>query len=221
MCCIVIANGATSVPGSRSCCHGLSTNRRRNRRNGRLGLYDPGWAKRSGAIAERLKSGAESAVEEAEQLLDEQHGYFDRSGNGNNLVRSATRFSAAIRKSRPALALAWARLAKVIEPWDGYAWTNEGAALIAQGNFPDAVAVYRETKARFPEDAVARNGLAETLKAWHKLPEAEAEYRETLARFPGDSYAHTGLAGVLKARGEIAGTEYRETEAPLPKIVRL
>ncbi|MCB2262200.1 MAG: tetratricopeptide repeat protein, partial [Candidatus Thiosymbion ectosymbiont of Robbea hypermnestra] len=180
--------------------------------------YDPGWVERSGAIAERLRNNAEGAVEEAEQLLNEQHGYFDRSGDGNNLVRSATRFSAAIRKSRPALALAWARLAKDIEPWDGYAWTNEGAALTAQGDFEGAVAVYRETKARFPDNAHARTGLAETLKARHKLPEAEAEYRETKARFPDNAHARTGLAETLKARHKLpeAGAEYRETKARVP-----
>ena len=180
--------------------------------------HNPAWAERNTAIAKRLRNGVAGSVEEAELLLAEQRGYFDRSGNSSDLVRAATRFSSAVRRNRPALALAWARLAKEIEPWNGYAWTTEGEALCAGGDLPGALAVYREAVGRFPDNAVARTGLAETLKAQGKLPEAEAEYRETQARFPDDAVARNGLAETLKAQNKFpeAEAEYRKTQARFP-----
>ena len=180
--------------------------------------HNPAWAEHNTAIAKRLRNGIAGSVEEAELLLAEQRGYFDRSGNSSDLVRAATRFSSAVRRNRPALALAWARLAKEIEPWNGYAWTTEGEALRAGGDLPGALAVYREAVGRFPDNAVAPNGLAETLKAQGKLPEAETEYRETQARFPDDAVAPNGLAETLKAQNKFpeAEAEYRKTQARFP-----
>ena len=75
--------------------------------------------------------------------------------------------------------------------------------------------------ARFPEDVVARNGLAEVLKAQDRLEEAEAVYREAVARFPDDAFAHTGLAEVLKAQDRLQEAEavYREAVARFPDNV--
>jgi len=187
--------------------------------------YDPEWATRSTAIVERLRKGVEGAVEgaveEAEQLLAEQRGYFDRSGDSNNLVRSATRFSAAVRRNRPALALEWARLAKEVEPWDGFAWTNEGAALLAGRDLPGASAVYREAVGRFPNDAVARNGLAGVLKALDRPADKEQEYPESKAQLPNEVIAPTGFdqVSMVQDKPEQAATEYRETQARVPEEV--
>ena len=180
--------------------------------------YDPGWADRAKAIAEDLVFGTDDAVKEAEQLLSEQYRYFEHSGNCSNLVRSATYFSRSIRSRQPAQALTWARLAKEVEPWNGYAWTNEGESLRALGEQGSALEVYREAATRFPDDVVVRNGLAEVLKAQDRLPEAEAEYRETIERFPDNVFTRSGLAEVLKAQERLpeAEAEYRETIERFP-----
>jgi len=74
---------------------------------------------------------------------------------------------------------------------------------------------------RFPENVVARNGLAEVLKSRGELPEAERLYRETVTRFPSDVVARTGLAEVLKSRGELPEAErlYREAVTRFPSDV--
>ena len=84
--------------------------------------------------------------------------------------------------------------------------------------FDEAEAEYRETKTRFPNDVVARNGLAEVLKSLERFDDAAAEYRETKARFPNDVVVRNGLAEVLKLleRLDEAEAEYRETKARFP-----
>jgi tetratricopeptide (TPR) repeat protein len=76
----------------------------------------------------------------------------------------------------------------------------------------EAEAVYRETIELFPDDAVARSGLADVLKDLGRLDEAEAVYRETIELFPDDAVARSGLADVLKDLGRLdeAETAYRE-----------
>ncbi len=183
--------------------------------------YDPSWTDRAKAIAGALVRGETGAIEKAERLLSEQRCYFEQSGDGGRLVRSATNFSRAVRSRSPVQALAWARLAKEVEPWNGYAWTNEGQSLLALGDRPAALDVYREAKTRFPDNVFARTGLAEVLKAQDRLAEAEAEYREAKARFPDDVFARTGLAEVLKAQERLAEAEaeYREAKARFPDDV--
>jgi tetratricopeptide (TPR) repeat protein len=176
--------------------------------------YDADWPARASNIAEWLRQGVEDAVDKAEQLLAEQRNYFDRSGDSSNLVRSATQFSAAIRRNRPTQALIWARLAKDVEPWDTYAWNNEGQALLALGDLPSALGVLREAVDRFPDEVVIRNAFARVLKVRRWREEAEAEYREIKERFPDNVYARTGLAEVLRAQRRLgeAEAEYRETK---------
>ncbi len=183
--------------------------------------YDPAWSDHRNSIAEKLRRGSEGAVIEANCLLAAQRRYFDHSGDSYNLAYSATRFSAAVRQGQPAQALLWARVAKEVEPWNSYGWTNEGQALLVLGDRIAALEAYRETKARFPDNAVARNGLAEVLKAQHRFADAEAEYRETKARFPDNVFTRNGLAEVLKAQGQFADAEaeYRETKARFPDNV--
>ena len=183
--------------------------------------YDPAWFDRAKSITERLRQGGAPAIAEAERLLAAQRGYFERSGDSYGVVRSASAFSAAVRQSQPAQALLWARLAKEVEPWNSYGWTNEGQSLLAMNDRPGALEVYRETKARFPNDVFARNGLAEVLKAQNRFADAEVEYRETKARFPDNVVARNGLAGVLKAQHRFADAEaeYRETKARFPNNV--
>ena len=184
-------------------------------------IFDSDWPDRAVTIAEQLRKGVEGAVKNAERLLAEQRRYFDHSGDSSYLVRSATKFSAAIRRNKPAQALEWARLAKKAEPWNSYAWSSEGQALIALGDFPSAIAVCQETVRSFPDNVVAHNGLAKALKAQGRLEEAEAEYRETKERFPDNVYTRNGLAEVLKAQGRLeeAEAEYRETKERFPDDV--
>jgi tetratricopeptide (TPR) repeat protein len=74
---------------------------------------------------------------------------------------------------------------------------------------------------RFPEDVVARTGLAEVLKVAGRYADAEAIYRETVERFPENVVARNGLAEVLKVAGRYAEAEaiYRETIERFPQDV--
>ena len=80
--------------------------------------------------------------------------------------------------------------------------------------FDEAAAEYRETKARFPNDVVARTGLAGVLAAQNRLEDAELAYREALTLAPHNTIATAGLARVLQALGradEIAVVEKTAT----------
>jgi Flp pilus assembly protein TadD len=183
--------------------------------------FDSSWPERTKQIAELLGKNDPGAEQAAEQLLGEQARYRDASGYSGGLARAATRLSKAARDNQPELALKWARLAKQVEPWNGFGWNNEVSSLQALGDLPAAWEAALETKARFPNDVFARNGLAEVLKSLEWFDEAEAEYRETKARFPNNVVARTGLANVLKAleRFDEAEAEYREIKARFPNDV--
>jgi hypothetical protein len=131
--------------------------------------WDPSWPARAKAIAGSLEGGDTAALDAAKTLLAEQRCYFDESGDGSGLVQSATNFSRAIRPLQPEQALEWARLAKSVEPGNGYGWTNEAQSLLALGRSVEALRLYRETVGRFPDNVVARTGLAEVLKAQVQL----------------------------------------------------
>ncbi|MBP9229439.1 MAG: tetratricopeptide repeat protein, partial [Azonexus sp.] len=72
--------------------------------------------------------------------------------------------------------------------------------------------------ARWPNDEVSANGLADVLKARGELEAAETQYRQNTARWPNDEVSANGLADVLKARGELeaAETQYRQNTARWP-----
>ncbi|MDQ1592406.1 MAG: hypothetical protein QOG71_3033 [Pyrinomonadaceae bacterium] len=88
----------------------------------------------------------------------------------------------------------------------------------AMGRFDNALAVYRETIERFPNNEVARSGYAEVLKATGRFDDALAVYRETIERFPNDEVARNGYAEVLKATGRFddALAAYEEAMARFP-----
>lgn len=67
----------------------------------------------------------------------------------------------------------------------------------------EALALYRDTVARFPDDLVSRTGLAETLKSMGDLEEALAIQRETLSMFPDDIVTRNGFAETLKEMGRL------------------
>jgi tetratricopeptide (TPR) repeat protein len=89
------------------------------------------------------------------------------------------------------------------------------------GRYKEAERVYHETIERFPNNVVARNGLAEVLKAAGRYEEAEGFFRETIKRFPDNVVARNGLAEVLKAAGRYEEAEgfFRETIKRFPDNV--
>ncbi len=177
---------------------------------------DPDWTRRAKDIGGRLPE--EGALAEAQRLIDEQERYARATGDAYFVVRSLCSFAARLRRTRPERALAWATLARELEPWNPYTWTTSAECALALGKLPEALDVAVEATRRFPDNAISRNGLAEVLKAKGDLDQAEAVYRETLARFPDNAIARNGLAEVLKATGDLDQAEavYRETIARFP-----
>ena len=181
---------------------------------------DRGWREQAERIAARLRQGDTTAVSEAESLLATEVAYAEGTGNPYDAVRSACTFAKAVRRHRPDLSMKWGDLARTVDPRNAYAWTSSVSAYLAAGRIAAALPLALKTIARFPNDAVARNGLAQVLKAQDRLEEAEDVYREAVRRFPRDEVAKTGLERVLKARGkseEIAAPERQAPAVPAPK----
>jgi len=88
----------------------------------------------------------------------------------------------------------------------------------ARGKLHEALAVYDEMIAQFPENLFARNGRADVLNKMGRHAEALFVYDETVAQFPGNIFALNGRAGVLKKMGRFseALAAYDETIAWFP-----
>jgi tetratricopeptide (TPR) repeat protein len=172
---------------------------------------DENWPRRAKDLARRIGNDDDSAIGEAEALLQEQRCHAETSGDAEPYARSAVSFSsAARRRGWLPQALAWAEAARASAPWNAHAWVN-AATCLRQSNRPEALSVALEAARRFPNDPVASAGLAETLKAQNRMEEAEAQYRLAVERFPNDAVARNGLAETLKAqnRTEEAEAQYR------------
>ncbi|MEE8586276.1 MAG: tetratricopeptide repeat protein [Acidobacteriota bacterium] len=99
----------------------------------------------------------------------------------------------------------------------GYSWTTLTQALLCEpSGIDEALAIAWEAVERFPEDVVARTGLAEVCRRAGRLEEAESVYRETVERFPEDVVARTGLAAVLRLQG---GKRPREALELVEKVL--
>jgi len=72
--------------------------------------------------------------------------------------------------------------------------------------------------ARWPNNKVSANGLADVLKAQGDLAGAAAQYRANMVHWPNDEVSANGLADVLKAQGDLAGAavQYRANMARWP-----
>nr|VFK18573.1 MAG: Tetratricopeptide (TPR) repeat [Candidatus Kentron sp. LFY] len=182
---------------------------------------DPAWADRAKTLARALGRPAKETITQAEKLLAEQRNYVNFTGNMSFLVRTACNFSGNIRAADPRQALVWARLAKAADSWNAHAWTNEAAALLAMGEYAQALGVYGEAILWFPDNAVPRTGCAEVLKFLGRLAEALAAYDDTIQRFPENVVARTGRAEVLKLQEKLneALAAYDDTILRFPNDV--
>ena len=119
-------------------------------------------------------------------------------------------------RTRPRRQLAWAGAATlvlaVVSNWPIYSMaemrgvtdSNVGTELQAQGDFGEAIALYRDALARDPEDAVAYSNLGTALAATGELGEAITQYRRALNLAPNDADSHYNLANALAAQGRLA-----------------
>ena len=181
----------------------------------------PNWAGEAARVAGRLRSKAPDAIAEAQRLVDQQRRYAEKAGDSYFVCRTLTRFATAVSDDTPQLALEWAEESRVWEPWDPFTWNVLTAALRRNQKIDEALEIAWAAIDRFPDNVVARTGLAEVLRATGKLADAEAVYRDAVGRFPDDVFARTGLAEVLKAAGKLAEAEavYRDTIRCFPDNV--
>ena len=180
--------------------------------------FDRSWPRRTKEIVQRLRRRDAVAMAEAEALLAEQRRYAAATGDRGGVVRALCALSSALLFADPPTALAWADEARQWDEWNPFAWTSTVRALSALGSDERALVAALEAVERFPDDVVARAGLADVLKARGDLDAAETTYRDTIERFPDDVVARAGLADVLKARGDLdaAETTYRDTIERFP-----
>ena len=176
---------------------------------------DPAWADRVEALATELHHGRTSSLPEIERLLDEQRRYAEATGETFFVVRSLCNFASRILQLRPDIAGRWAEEARCLEPHNGFTWTTIRDVLLKQKNVLCALRFGWVAWKRFPENVVARTGLAEVLKAAERYPEATEVYRQTIERFPENVVARGGLADTLHraCRWDDAETTYRESIA--------
>ncbi len=182
---------------------------------------DPAWTDRGKALATELRNGRTNVLPEVERLLDEERHYAEATGGTYSIVRSLCNFASRILRLRPDVAGRWALEARNWEPHNAFTWTTIKDVLLKQKNVSSALSFAWVAYKRFPENVVARTGLAEVLKAAERYPEAEEVYRQTIERFPENVVARTGLAEVLKAAERYPEAEevYRQTIERFPENV--
>jgi tetratricopeptide (TPR) repeat protein len=143
-------------------------------------------------------------------------------GNRELAGKTASKLATEMKvRSRTALQLEFARLAVEVNSEDPQVHNHLAEALREVGETSEAISVYRETAALFPQDVVCRCGLAEALRDSGELPEALSIYRETAACFPQNVVCRNGLAEALREVGETSEAikVYRETAARFPQDV--
>ena len=182
---------------------------------------DPDWANRAGVLVKELNKDHIDSLLDVERLLNEQRRYAEATGDTYFIVRSLCNFASRILRLRPEVARRWAEEARSWEPHDPYTWAVIKDVLLGQRNIARALSFAWVAWKRFPEDVVARNGLAEVLKRAGSFPEAEEIYRQTIDLFPEDVVTRNGLADVLKKAGSFPEAEkvYRQTIDHFPEEV--
>lgn len=184
------------------------------RRRTPLGLTPAAdWSVRATDLGQALRAHQTWAIAEAEALLEAQVRYAEGTGDTDFAVRSACNFAAHSRDWRPADAERWARLARQLDPWNPYTWSEEFQALSRLGNHADATRLAVQAAQRFPNDVFIRTGLAGILRAAGRLSEAAAVYRETVRQFPGNAVARGGLETSLAALAALEAEGVQETGA--------
>jgi tetratricopeptide (TPR) repeat protein len=191
---------------------------RRRAPSGRVGRArtirpDASWPARARSLVSAVASGAVDRLSDLERLLGEQRRYAEVSGDTYYVGRTLRSAASKLSRVRPSEALRWAEEARAWEPYNAFTWTVMKDVLLRQHDIDHALLFAWIAWKRFPEDAVAANGLAEVLRAAHRDEEAERIYRDTVERFQDNAVARSGLAEVLRAtqRYEEAEHLYRDT----------
>ena len=90
---------------------------------------------------------------------------------------------------------------------DAAAMCLRGEVLRELGRPEEALAVFRETRDRFPYDVVPPTAYAETLRDLGRSEEALAVFRETMDRFPHDEVPRNCCANLLLTEGRFTEGE--------------
>ena len=177
------------------------------------------WVPRAKELANSLQSDGTARLPEVDVLLNEERRYAEATGDTSSVVRSLCYFASRILKVGPTIARQWAEEAQSWDPRNPFAWTTITNVLLRQKDVKRALHFAWVAWKRFPENVVARTGLAEVLKADGRYPEAEVIYRQTIECFPENVVARSGLAEVLKAGGRYPEAEvvYRQTIERFPE----
>lgn len=117
----------------------------------------------------------------------------------------------ALQDNRLDLAIDSLRRALLIQPNVPEYYGNLGNALMAQGNWEEAAACYRQFLSHRPQFAEAHSSLGNALMALGKHGEALACYRRALELKPNFAAAHNNLGNALRNQGRLeeAAASYR------------
>ncbi|MGA2787912.1 MAG: tetratricopeptide repeat protein [Verrucomicrobiota bacterium] len=104
------------------------------------------------------------------------------------------------------------RHAIAVTKYNVTAYSNLAAALVAKGEFDDAVALIRESLPFTSDKPVAHYNIGNIFLSQNRLDEAIKEYNEALQLKPDFPQAHNNLAGVLLMEGyrDAAIQQYEE-----------
>lgn len=181
------------------------------------------WPNRAKELGNRRDTGSPEWRAEADKLIGEQIRYARHTGDTHACVRTLRRLSSKIRHQDSPLAEQWARQAVELDPHDpvGYSALAEALRAAGSGRLDEAAQVYAECIERFPDDAVARNGLAAVHREQSRLDDAEALYLDTIECFPDDVVARAGLAETYREQSRLddAVAQYQDTIARFPDDV--
>ncbi len=118
-------------------------------------------------------------------------------------------------RSRPRPELAWGGAAillmAIFTNWPAFSMaqmravteSNVGTELQTQGDVEAAIALYRDSLARNPNNAVALTNLGTALAATGEVTEAISHYRRALEIAPTDADAYFNLGNALAIEGEL------------------
>lgn len=163
---------------------------------------DPSWTQSARDLAATFRSGRLESLPEAERLLQGQTCYAQATGDTYNIVRSLTSFASRIQRLRPLMANRWAEEALVWEPQNPFCWTTITNVLLRQRKLDGALCYGWASWKRFPDNVVARNGLADTLRRARRWDDAESEYRHSIELGYVDQATLVRLAYLVLRKGD-------------------
>ena len=140
---------------------------------------NPNWTARSRTLRPHILRGEVKALPQLLDLLQEERLFTEIAGDAYDLVHTLRSHAVAIVRHKAEYAVRWAVEALSWAPDDPRSWNQIAQIMLHRGDSKSALTYAWIAWKRFPENVVARNGLAEVLKAAGRLPGRRRSTKKT------------------------------------------